>query len=204
MSRVTHFILWVHTGPALASLRAKQVKRNVEHKKLNRSGRWTERKKHLAVGKACMAIFWPTPDFTGTSFDSFWFWTETLTFACAVTSCTVLMETWYRNPGLQVMAQGHLALTSKKKKNAFYHCFDWKTWSGHWPNSLSVFWHMHSAQHEWNFVFVQGAWQYLWCVQGAWYSDSTSGVSRVPDTVTAPLVCCTDLQPCHSCVQLHG
>ena len=110
------------------------------HIKLNRSGRWTERrKKKLAVRKACMAIFWPTPDFTGTSLDS-WFWTETLTFACAVTSCTVVMETSYWNPGLQVMAQSNLALTSKKHQktphNAFYHCFDWKTWSERWPNSL--------------------------------------------------------------------
>ena len=51
--------------PALATPSIRKWKRgDLEQMKLNGPGRWKlEVKKFLAVGEACMAIFWPTPGF---------------------------------------------------------------------------------------------------------------------------------------------
>ena len=76
--RMTHFIPWAHTGNLLQpKLTVKKQRENLEYE-----GEWSRkveirtRKKFLAVDKAQVAIFWPTPGFSGRTFVSPGFSTE--------------------------------------------------------------------------------------------------------------------------------
>ena len=67
MSRVTAFILWVHAG---TSIGLSQHRKNLGEvwNKMQVNGmrvKISSRKKSVAVGEACMAIFWPTQTLKG-------------------------------------------------------------------------------------------------------------------------------------------
>ena len=67
MSRVTYFILWAHMGKCISHNTVEKQEEGLE--KIN-EGEWTRqaeirtRKNFLAVGKACVAVFWSTPGTT--------------------------------------------------------------------------------------------------------------------------------------------
>ena len=71
MSRVTCFILRGHTGTSVSHSQHRNSSGEVlEKMQVNGPEGWKlARKKSLAVGEACMAIYWPTPGFKRRTFE---------------------------------------------------------------------------------------------------------------------------------------